>query len=200
MSAIVGRQAPGFTAHAVMPDGTLQPEFSLSDLVGRYVVLLFYPLDFSFVCPTEILALDARLEEFGERDCAVIGVSVDSVYSHIAWRNTPVEQGGIGPIRFPLVSDLTKKISRDYGVLADDATALRATFLLDRTGIVQHAVVNAAGIGRSIEETRRTLDALRHVDSTGELCPANWSRGSDAIQGTPAGVRRFLKDFSIDPR
>ena len=197
MTSIVRREAPPFTAPAVLPDDTIRQDLSLSDYAGRYVVLLFYPMDFSFVCPSEILALDARLEEFEKRRCTVLGISVDSVYAHLAWKRTPVDDGGIGPVRFPLVSDLTRKIARDYGVLVDDALALRATFLLDQAGIVRHAVINDMDIGRSIDETLRTLDALRHFDDTGELCPANWEQGKRAVKGTPAGVKKYLKEFEI---
>jgi peroxiredoxin 2/4 len=200
MTSLVRRKAPGFTAPAAMPDDTIRQDFALGELEGRYVVLLFYPMDFSFVCPSEILAMDARLEEFRKRDCSVMAISVDSVYSHLAWKKTPVDEGGIGPVQFPLVSDLTKKISRDYGVLVDDAVALRATFLLDRAGVVRHAVINDMDIGRSIDETLRTLDALRHFENTGELCPANWEKGKGAMQGTPAGVKKYLKDLKLGTR
>jgi peroxiredoxin 2/4 len=200
MTSIVRRKAPEFTVPAVMPDDTIRQDFALTELQGHYVVLLFYPMDFSFVCPSEILAMDARLEEFRKRDCAVMAISVDSVYSHLAWKKTPVGEGGIGPVRFPLVSDHTKKISRDYGVLVDDSVALRATFLLDREGVVRHAVVNDLDIGRSIDETLRTLDALRHFNETGELCPANWEQGKGAMQGTPAGVKKYLREFKLGSR
>jgi peroxiredoxin 2/4 len=200
MTFIVRREAPPFTAPAVMPDDTIRQDLSLSDYAGRYVVLLFYPMDFSFVCPSEILALDARLDEFEKRQCTVLGISVDSVYAHLAWKRTPVDGGGIGPVRFPLVSDPTRRIARDYGVLVDDALALRATFLLDRSGLVRHAVVNDLDIGRSIDETVRTLDALRHFDDTGELCPANWNDGRATLQATPAGVKKYLMEFELGNR
>jgi peroxiredoxin 2/4 len=200
MTSLVRRKAPGFIAPAAMPDDTIRQDFALEELKDRYVVLLFYPMDFSFVCPSEILAMDARLEEFRKRDCSVMAISVDSVYSHLAWKRTSVDEGGIGPVRFPLVSDLTKNISRAYGVLVDDSVALRATFLLDRAGVVRHVVINDMDIGRSIDETLRTLDALRHFEDTGELCPANWEKGKGAMQGTPAGVKRYLKDFKLGTR
>lgn len=197
MISLVRQKAPEFTAPAVMPDDTIRQDLSVEELAGQYALLLFYPMDFSFVCPSEILALDVHLGEFQKRDCAVLGISVDSVYTHLAWKRTPLDQGGIGPIQFPLVSDLTKKIARDYGVLADDAVALRATFLLDRRGVVRYAAVNDMDIGRSIDETLRTLDALHHVDETGELCPANWKRGGKTTQGAPAGVKKYLKDLTV---
>ena len=200
MSSLVGSPAPAFRAATVMPDDAIREDFSLAELRGRYAVLFFYPMDFSFVCPTEILAFDARLAEFQERDCAVVGISVDSPYSHLAWKRTPPGEGGIGPVRYPLVSDLTKAIARSYGVLADDAVALRATFLLDREGLVRHATVNDMHLGRSVDETLRTLDALRHLDSTGEVCPANWEKGRRAMKRTPAGVKKYLQEIRLDGR
>jgi peroxiredoxin (alkyl hydroperoxide reductase subunit C) len=195
---LVMQHAPEFTATAVMPDDSFDESFSLNSLRGKYVVLFFYPLDFTFVCPSEILAFDKRLNEFYERECEVVGVSVDSHYTHLAWRKTPVDDGGIGSIKFPLVADITKQISRDYGVLIDDAVALRATFLLDKEGTVRHQVVNDLNLGRNIDETLRTLDALRHVEKTGQVCPANWESGRKAMDATPAGVAKYLKDFNLD--
>jgi peroxiredoxin (alkyl hydroperoxide reductase subunit C) len=197
MSTLVMQEAPSFQAATVMPDNSIREDFSLAELRGRYAVLFFYPYDFSFVCPTELLSLDSHLEQFHERECEVVGLSVDSHYTHLAWKKTPVEEGGIGPVRFPLVSDLTKHISREYGVLSDDAVALRATFLLDREGVVRHQVVNDLDIGRKVEETLRTLDGLRLVEKTGKLCPADWEQGSEAIEATPAGVIRHLIDFEV---
>jgi peroxiredoxin (alkyl hydroperoxide reductase subunit C) len=200
MSTLVTQEAPSIRATAVMPDDSVRDDFSLVELRDRYVVLLFYPFDFSHVCPTEILALDRRLDEFQARDCKVVGVSVDSHFTHLAWKKTPVEDGGIGPIRFPLVADLTKQISRDYGVLSGDAVALRATFLIDRQGIVRHQAVNDLDVGRKIEDTLRTLDALRHHERFGQACPADWEEGADAIESPPPGVVRFLKDFRVTGR
>ena len=194
---LVKQRAPGFMALAVMPDNSFDEAFSLESMRGRYAVLFFYPFDFSFVCPSEILALDKQLEDFRDRDCDVVGVSVDSHYTHLAWKNTPVDEGGIGSIRFPLVSDITKQITREYGVLTDEAVALRATFLLDRDGIVRHQVVNDPDLGRNIDDTLRTLDALRHVEQTGQVCPANWKSGQRAMEATPAGVVRYLKDLDL---
>jgi len=198
LSTLVGQRAPGFTATAVMPDDTFREDFSLDPLRGKYVVLFFYPYDFSFVCPSEILALDRRLDDFNDRDCEVVAASVDSHYTHLAWRKTPVEDGGIGTVRFPLVSDITRQIASDYGVLADGAVALRATFLLDREGIVRHQVVNDLDLGRNVDDTLRSLDALRHVEATGQVCPANWESGRQAMDATPAGVARYLQNFSLD--
>jgi len=198
MSVLVTKEAPPFIATAVMPDDALREDFSLADLRGRYVALVFYPVDFSVVCPTEMLALDHRIEKFHERDCEIVGISVDSHHTHRAWRRTPVDQGGIGSIRFPLVSDLTKQIARDYGVLVGNAVALRATFLIDREGVVRHQVVNDPDLGRNIEDTLRTLDALRHIETNGRMCPANWEEGRAAIEPTPAGVTRYLKEFGLN--
>jgi len=145
------------------------------------VVLFFYPLDFTFVCPSEILAFDHRLEEFRKRDCEVIGVSVDSHFTHLAWKNTAVEDGGIGGIRFPLVADLSKRIARDYGILSGESVALRGTFLIDREGIVRHQV----------------LDALRHTEKSGEVCPANWEQGQEAMEPSSIGVKKYLQDFGV---
>jgi len=195
MSTLVMQQAPAFQAKAVMPDNSVRENFSLADLHGRYIVLFFYPFDFSFVCPSELLALDRRIEQFHERDCEVVGVSVDSHFTHLAWKKTSVENGGIGPVRFPLVADLTKQISRNYGVLSGETSALRATFLIDREGVVRHQVVNDPDVGRKIEDTLRTLDALRLVERTGKVCPADWEEGGEAMEATPAGVVRYLMDF-----
>lgn len=162
------------------------------------MVLFFYPNDFTFVCPSEILAFDHRLEEFAKRECEIIGVSVDSHFTHLAWKETPVEDGGIGPIRYPLVADFTKQIARDYGVLVEDAIALRGSFLLDREGTVRHCVINDDGLGRNIDEMLRTLDALRFIDTHDEVCPANWEEGDRAMQATPAGVKKYLQDFGMD--
>jgi peroxiredoxin (alkyl hydroperoxide reductase subunit C) len=196
MSFLVTQPAPDFSATAVMPDGTFNEEFKLSDHRGKYVVLFFYPLDFTFVCPSEILAFDKKLEEFKTRDCEVIGASIDSHFSHWAWRNTPVDKGGIGEVQFPLVADIKKQISRDYGVLLNDEVALRGLFLIDREGVVRHAVVNDLPLGRSVDEAIRMVDALRHVEEHGEVCPANWKKGEKAMTPTAAGVAKYLTDHS----
>jgi peroxiredoxin (alkyl hydroperoxide reductase subunit C) len=176
-----------------MPDNTINDKFSLEDLKGKYVVLFFYPLDFTFVCPTEIIGFDRQLAEFKERGVEVVGVSVDSQFSHLAWKNTPVDQGGIGNIQYPLVADLNKQISRDYGVLFEGAgVAFRGTFLIDKEGVVKHAVVNDLGLGRNIDEALRMVDALKHHEQYGEVCPANWNKGSDAMKPTADGVASYL--------
>ena len=188
----IQKPAPDFTATAVMPDGSFNEKFSLSDYKGKYVLLFFYPLDFTFVCPSEILAFDKRLDEFKQRNCEVIGVSVDSHFTHWAWRNTPIEKGGIGNIRYPLVSDLTKKISRDYGVLLGDAVALRGLFIMDKDLIVRHILINDLPIGRSVDESIRVLDAIQYHEEHGEVCPANWRKGEEAMKPDPKGVAEYL--------
>jgi peroxiredoxin (alkyl hydroperoxide reductase subunit C) len=190
--SLVTQEAPDFTATAVLPDGSFDENFTLSNLRGKYVILFFYPLDFTFVCPTEIIAFDRKLAEFKERDCEVIGVSVDSQFSHWAWRNTPLDQGGIGAVGYPLVADLSKQIARDYGVLFGDAVALRGLFLIDKAGVVRHSVINDLPIGRSVNEAVRTLDALRFHETHGDVCPANWEDGEDAMTPSADGVASYL--------
>lgn len=192
MSVQVTQPAPDFTATTVMPDNSFNENYKLSDLQGKYVVLFFYPLDFTFVCPSEIIAFDKKLSEFQSRNCEVVGVSVDSHFSHWAWKNTPVEKGGIGNIQYPLVADLTKNISRDYGVLVDDAIALRGLFLIDKEGIVQHALVNNLPLGRNVDEAIRVLDALQFTEQHGEVCPANWNKGDEAMKPSAEGVAEYL--------
>lgn len=196
MTLLLQQPAPDFTAPAVMPDNTIRDDFSLGESDGRYRVLFFYPYDFSFVCPTELLALDESIEAFRARGCDVIGISTDSQYSHLAWKRTPVEEGGIGPVSYPLVSDLEKKVSRDYGVLAGEAVAFRATFLLDRAGTVRHMSVNDMDTGRNVGEILRTLDAVRRFDETGKFCPANWDNeksetGGRRLKGIAKNVQTF---------
>ena len=192
MSFLVTKQAPDFTATAVMPDNSMKPDFKLSDYRGKYVILFFYPLDFTFVCPSEILAFDKALAAFKAKNCEIIGVSIDSQFSHWAWKNTPVKQGGIGDIQYPLVADLDKSISRQYGVLLDAGIALRGSFLIDREGTVRHAVVNDLPLGRNIDEALRMVDALQFHEQHGDVCPANWTEGKEAMTPTAAGVAEYL--------
>jgi peroxiredoxin (alkyl hydroperoxide reductase subunit C) len=193
MSCMIGQKAPDFTATAVMGDNTFQDGFKLSDLKGKYIVLFFYPLDFTFVCPTEIIEFNRKLAEFKKRNCEVVGVSVDSQFSHLAWKETPVEKGGIGKVGYPLVADLTKQISRDYGVLTPDGgVAYRGTFLIDKDGVLKHMVINDLGLGRNIDEELRMVDALQHLEQNGEVCPAGWHKGEDAMKPTQAGVSGYL--------
>tara|TARA_R110001592_G_scaffold128543_1_gene340658 strand:+ start:249 stop:791 length:543 start_codon:yes stop_codon:yes gene_type:complete len=175
-----------------MADNSFNEDYSLSALQGKYVVLFFYPLDFTFVCPSEIIAFDKKLAEFQSRNCEVVGVSVDSHFSHWAWKNTPVEKGGIGNIQYPLVADLTKQIARDYGVLVNESIALRGLFLIDKEGVVQHALVNNLPLGRNVDEAIRVLDALQFTEAHGEVCPANWNKGDEAMKPSAEGVAEYL--------
>jgi peroxiredoxin (alkyl hydroperoxide reductase subunit C) len=192
MSVLVTQKAPDFTAPAVMPDGTIKEDFKLSDLRGRYVVLFFWPLDFTFVCPTEIIAHDHRVAQFKERGVEVVGVSIDSQFTHFAWRNTPVKEGGIGPVRFPIVADIKHDITRAYGIEHPDGVALRASFLIDRNGVVQHQVVNNLPLGRDVEEMLRVVDALKFTEEHGEVCPAGWHKGDAGMKPTAEGVASYL--------
>jgi peroxiredoxin (alkyl hydroperoxide reductase subunit C) len=191
--SLVQKPAPDFKAMAVLADGT-EKAISLSDYKGKYVVLFFYPLDFTFVCPTEILAFSNHIEEFKKRNVEVLGVSVDSEHTHRAWRNTKVEDGGIGPIKYPLVADLNKDIARSFGVLLDGGIALRGTFLIDKSGNVRQETVNDLPLGRSVEETLRLVDALQFTEEHGEVCPAGWQKGKASMKADAAGVAAYLKE------
>ena len=191
MSFLVTREAPGFTAQAVMPDNSFA-NLSLSSYRGKYVILFFYPLDFTFVCPSEIIAFDKELDKFKKKNAEVIGVSIDSHFTHLAWKNTPPDRGGIGKVRYPLVADLNKNISRDYCVLIDDSVALRGLFLIDKEGIIRHALINDLPLGRSVDEALRVLDALQFTEKHGEVCPANWREGDEAMKPTAEGVAKYL--------
>lgn len=192
MSSLVQKMAPDFKARAVQTGQFI--DLSLKDLRGKYVILYFYPLDFTFVCPTEIVAFNEKLPEFHKRNAEVIGVSVDSEYSHLAWINTPRKQGGLGGLDYPLVSDLTKNIARAYGVLtADESVALRGLFLIDRDGLIRHELVNDLPLGRSIDEVLRLLDALQFFEQHGEVCPANWKPGQKGMKADPTGSREYFE-------
>jgi len=191
MCTLVTKPAPDFKAQAVMPDNTFE-DLQLSSFKGKYVLLFFYPLDFTFVCPTELIAFDRKLAEFKKRDTEVIAVSVDSAFSHLAWKSTPLKEGGIGNVQYPIVSDLKKQISRDFGILFDESIALRGLFLIDKTGIVRHAVINDLPLGRSIDEALRMVDALQFHEKYGEVCPANWKPGEEGMKATQEGVASYL--------
>lgn len=191
MSVLVTREAPDFKAQAVMPDGSFK-EISLSDFRGKHVLLFFYPLDFTFVCPTEIIAFSEALQEFEALGVQVLGSSVDSHYTHLAWRNTPRNQGGLGTIKYPLIADLDKKIAEAYDVLLPDGVALRGLFLIDKQGIVRHQVVNDLPLGRSVDEALRMVRALQFVETHGEVCPANWHEGSSTIKPEPKASQEFF--------
>lgn len=190
-SCLVTKEAPDFTADAVMGDNSFK-KLTLSEMRGKYVVLFFYPLDFTFVCPSEIIAFDKAVKNFNDKNCEVVGVSIDSHFTHLAWKNTPRDKGGIGEIQFPLVADLNKNISRSYGVLLDDSVALRGLFLIDKEGVIRHSVINDLPLGRSVDEALRMLDALQFTEKHGEVCPANWKEGEDAMKPTAEGVASYL--------
>ncbi|MGA2065524.1 MAG: peroxiredoxin [Thermoguttaceae bacterium] len=191
MCCLVTKPAPDFTATAVMPDNAMT-ELRLSSYRGKYVLLFFYPLDFTFVCPSEIIAFDKALAKFKQKNTEVLGVSVDSQFTHLAWKNTPRNQGGLGPIGYPLVADLKKSIAEAYGVLTPGGVALRGLFLIDKEGIVRHALVNDLPLGRSVDEALRVLDALQFTEAHGEVCPANWRPGEEAMKPTAKGVAEYL--------
>lgn len=193
MAVLVTKEAPDFKAQTVMPDGSFQ-EISLSDYRGKKVVLFFYPLDFTFVCPSEIIAFDHRVAEFEKRGVVVLGCSIDSHFSHLAWRNTAVENGGIGPVKFGLVSDLDKNIARDYDVLFNESIALRGSFLIDENGVVRHQVVNDLPLGRNVDEMLRMVDALDFHTTHGEVCPAGWQEGQSGMKPSAEGVASYLSE------
>ncbi len=198
MSVLVTKEAPDFTAGAVMPDGSIKGDFKLSEYRGKYVVLFFWPLDFTFVCPTEIIAHDKRVAEFKKRGVEVIGVSIDSPFTHLAWRNTPVDQGGIGPVQFPMVADMKHTVTQLYGIEHPDGVALRGSFLIDKAGIVQHQVVNNLPLGRNVDEMLRLVDALQFTEEHGEVCPAGWQKGEAGMKDTPEGVAQYLAEHATD--
>ncbi len=194
MRVLVGRPAPDFTAAAILADGKIVDNFNLKEqLRGKYGLIFFYPLDFSFVCPSELLAIDHRIAAFNARNVAVIGVSIDSQFTHNAWRNTPVDKGGIGPVNYPLVADTTHAICQAYGVEHPDAgVAFRGTFLIDKDSIVRSQVVNDLPLGREINEFIRLVDAWQFHEQHGEVCPAGWQKGDAGMTASPEGVAAYL--------
>lgn len=192
MSVLVAQQAPDFIAPAVLADGTITEHFTLSELRGKHVVLFFWPLDFTFVCPSEIIAHDHRIERFRDLGVEVVGISIDSQFTHYAWRNTPVNKGGIGPVRFPIVADVKHEITRAYGVEHPAGVALRASFLIDKNGVVQHQVVNNLPLGRDVDEMLRVVEALQFTEEHGEVCPAGWRKGQSGMKADADGVADYL--------
>ena len=193
-SLLVGQPAPTFTTHAVV-NGQIVDNFFLEAFRGKYVVLLFYPLDFTFVCPTELHAFQEKAGEFADRNAQVVACSVDSAFSHFAWLNTPREMGGIQGVEYPLVSDFNKSIARDFQVLdEDEGVAYRGLFIIDRDGIIRHQLVNDLPIGRNVDEVIRTLDALMTYESIGEVCPANWMPGDKTLKPTTEGLLDYLNE------
>ncbi len=207
MAVLVGKKAPLFEATAVINGGEIVEKFSLEQFIGKkHVIFFFYPLDFTFVCPTEIIAFQEKIEEFEKRNVAVVGCSVDSAFSHKAWLNTERNDGGIKGVKYPIVSDLSKTISENYDVLAGsyeynedgeaefngEAVAYRGLFLIDKQGVVRHQVVNDAPLGRSVSEALRIVDAWQFHEEFGEVCPANWEPGQDAIEASTEGIAKYL--------
>ncbi|MEW5726406.1 MAG: peroxiredoxin [Pseudomonadota bacterium] len=192
-TSLVGLPVPDFTAPAVMPNNEINPAFNLKTyLDGSYGLVFFYPLDFTFVCPSEILAHDHRLKDFAAKNVKVIAVSIDSHFTHLAWKNTPVDKGGLGNVQFPMVADLSHDIARSFGVLLPMGVALRGTFLIDRAGVVQSAHVNNLPLGRNVDEALRLVDALQFHEEHGEVCPAGWQKGKAGMKATPEGVAEYL--------
>ena len=193
MSVLVGKPAPDFTAAAVMEDGFIKEDFHLMEhLKGSYGVVFFWPLDFTFVCPSEILAYSNRVEKLAGINTKVVGISIDSQFTHYAWRNTEPKDGGLGPVKFPMVADVSKQITREYGILHQDEFALRGTFVIDRDGIVRHQLVNDLPLGRNADETVRMVEALQFHEEVGEVCPAGWQKGDEGMKDTAEGVADYL--------
>lgn len=189
---LIGKPAPSFSANAVV-SGEIVSEFSLNAYRGKYVIFFFYPLDFTFVCPTELHAFEERIDEFEERNTQIVACSVDSCYTHLAWLRTPKSKGGIEGVSFPLVADLNKSISEEYGVLMPhEGIAMRGLFLLDKEGVIRHQVINDLPLGRSVDETLRTLDALISFNEHGEVCPANWKTGARRMKPTKEGLEVYF--------
>ncbi len=193
MGVLVGKPAPDFTAAAVLGSGEIVEGFNLAETIkGKKAVIFFYPLDFTFVCPSELLAFDSRMEEFEKRGVEVIGVSIDSQFSHNAWRNTPVNDGGIGPVKYTLVADVTHAICQAYDVESEGGVAFRGSFLIDEEGTVRHQVVNDLPLGRNVDEMLRMVDALAFHQEHGEVCPAGWKNGDTGMVASPEGVAEYL--------
>jgi len=194
---LVGKLAPDFGAPAVMPDNKIEEKFCLSEYrKNDMAVLFFYPLDFTFVCPSEIIAFNNRVAEFASRGVKLIGISIDSHFTHLAWKNTSINKGGIGNIKFPLVADLTKSIAASYGVLMEKGVSLRGTFLIDKNGIIRHQLINDLPLGRDADETIRIVDALIFHEKHGEVCPAGWKKGSAGMKATSDGVASYLASYA----
>jgi len=193
MAVLVNKPAPDIKVTALLGDNTTKT-VSLADYKGKYVVLFFYPLDFTFVCPTEIIAFDHRYEEFKKRGVEVLGVSIDSEHTHRAWKNTPVEKGGIGQVQYPLLADVKHELAKAFDVEHEAGLAFRATFLIDKAGIVQHQVVNNLPLGRNIDEAIRMVDALQFHEEHGEVCPAGWQKGKSGMKDTADGVAKYLAE------
>ncbi|MEM9799864.1 MAG: peroxiredoxin [Planctomycetota bacterium] len=196
MASLINKKAPAFTAPAVMPDGSTK-DVSMSDYAGKYVALVFYPKDFTFVCPSELIALDHKVSELEKRGVVILGVSMDDAETHAKWRDTAIEDGGIGALNYALIADDAKKVSEAFDVVHQDSgLSYRATFLIDKDGVVQSAVHNNLPLGRNMEELVRMVDALQFHEENGEVCPANWQPGKAAMKATPEGVKEYLKEHA----
>ena len=196
MAVLVGKSAPDFTATAVLGNNEITTITFSQVTKGKYAVVFFYPLDFTFVCPSELIAFDHRLEEFKKRNVEVFGVSIDSQFTHLAWKNTPIEKGGIGQVGYTLVADIKHEIAKAYDVEAEGGVAFRGTFLIDKSGIVQHQYVNNLPLGRNIDETLRLVDALQFTEEHGEVCPAGWNKGKAGMKASTAGVAEYLAEHA----
>jgi peroxiredoxin (alkyl hydroperoxide reductase subunit C) len=195
MSVLVGKQAPDFTVPAVLADGQIVDELTLSEVIkGKYGLIFFYPLDFTFVCPSELIALDHRMAEFKERGVEVIGVSIDSHFTHNAWRNTPVDKGGIGQVGYTLAADMNHDICKAYDVESEGGVAFRGAFLIDKEGQVRSQIVNDLPLGRNMDELIRLVDALQFHEEHGEVCPAGWNKGDKGMDASPDGVAKYLSE------
>ena len=195
MTVLVGRQAPDFTVPAVSPNGDIIDKFHFAEATrGQYALVFFYPLDFTFVCPSELIALDRAMTEFKQRGVEVIAVSIDSHFTHNAWRNTPINQGGIGPVQFTMAADMSHHVCRSYGIEHPEAgVAFRGAFVIDKNGMVRSQMINDLPIGRNVQEILRIVDALQFTEVHGEVCPANWQQGEAGMVASPAGVAEYLK-------
>jgi peroxiredoxin (alkyl hydroperoxide reductase subunit C) len=193
MAVLVGKPAPDFTAQAVYGNNEIK-ELTLSSLKGKYVVLFFYPLDFTFVCPSELIAFDHRLAEFKARGVEVLSCSIDSHFTHLAWKNTPVNNGGIGQVGYPMVADITHVIAQAYDVESAGGVAFRGSFLIDKAGVVRHQVVNDLPLGRNVDEMLRMVDALQFTEEHGEVCPAGWQKGNKGMTASTEGVAKYLAE------
>ncbi|MDZ5435598.1 peroxiredoxin C [Pseudomonas fluorescens] len=197
MSVLVGKQAPDFTVPAVLGNGEIVDSFTLSSAIkGKYGLVFFYPLDFTFVCPSELIALDNRMSEFKARNVEVIAVSIDSHFTHNAWRNTPVNNGGIGEVRYTMAADIKQEIMKAYDVQSADGVAFRGAFLIDDKGVVRSQIVNDLPLGRNMEELLRLVDALQFHEEHGEVCPANWKKGDKGMNASPEGVAAYLTEHA----
>jgi peroxiredoxin (alkyl hydroperoxide reductase subunit C) len=196
MAVLVNKPAPDFTATAVMGNNEIKDITFSQFTKGKYAVVFFYPLDFTFVCPSELIAFDHRLDEFKKRNVEVIGVSIDSQFTHLAWKNTPIDKGGIGQVGYTMVADLTHSIAKAYDVESEGGVAFRGSFLIDKSGIVQHQVVNNLPLGRNIDEMLRMVDALQFTEEHGEVCPAGWNKGQAGMKASPGGVAEYLAEHA----